>query len=235
MPANFLTKSAYRATSWLGEGLIRLVERLIFNSKDPAFYSTDQFYWVKKMEADYPKIKAELLRVMQDYPSIPELKKLSEEQQRIVKGNQWKSFFFYAYGRDIEKNCMRCPDTSKALQQIPGMLSAFFSILEPGTSLLPHRGLYKGVLRYHLALSVPKEYDKCALKVGEQIVHWQEGSSIIFDDTFEHEAWNKSEEIRVLLFVDFERPLSFPANLTNKGILWLFSRSPFIQRILDRV
>lgn len=234
MATNFISKITYRATSSLGTGIIALVERMIFDPKEPAFFSVEKFDWAKNIEGQFPKIQAELQQVLQHYTSVPELKTLSEEQQRIVSGNQWKSFFFFAYGRSIDKNCAQCPKTTKALQQIPGMLTAFYSILEPGTSLLPHRGLYKGVLRYHLALQVPKEYDLCALKIGHQTVHWQEGQSLIFDDTFEHEAWNKSEEIRVVLFVDFERPLSFFGALMNKSMLWLFARSPFIQRILDR-
>jgi len=234
MPENFIAKFAYRLISATGAGLISLVEKILFEANTPAIYPSEVFDWTKTLEQHYPLIKRELEQVMQQYSTIPELKSLSEEQERIVIGNHWKSFFFYAYGRAIDKNCTLCPKTVRALQHIPGMRTAFFSIMAPDTCLLPHRGLYKGVLRYHLALKVPKDFTKCVLKINHHELHWHEGESLIFDDTYEHEAWNKSNEVRVVLFVDFIRPMRFPASMINECILWLFGRSPFIQRILDR-
>jgi len=104
-----------------------------------------------------------------------------------------------------KKNCARCPETTRLIENIPGMKTAFFSILAPGKYIPEHRGLYKGFIRYHLGIKVPKPFNQCGIKVDGEIRHWEEGKSLIFDDTFTHEAWNLSEEFRVVLLHP-ERP-----------------------------
>ena len=99
----------------------------------------------------------------------------SKEQKVLTQDDGWKTFFFYAYGMKAVWNCRRCPETTKLLQQIPGMKTAFFSILAPGKHLPPHTGPYKGVLRLHLGLLIPEPAEMCAIRVGSQIRHWQEG------------------------------------------------------------
>ena len=96
------------------------------------------------------------------------------------------------------------------MREIPGMTTAMFSILSPRKHILDHRGPYKGVLRYHLGLIVPEDAERCRIRVGEDVRHWEEGKSMIFDDTFNHEVWNDTDETRVVLFVDVLRPLPFP-------------------------
>ncbi|MCA0422780.1 MAG: aspartyl/asparaginyl beta-hydroxylase domain-containing protein, partial [Proteobacteria bacterium] len=122
-----------------------------------------------------------------------------------------------------------CPETWRILQKIPGLKSAMFSIFEPGKHLKPHRGPYNGVLRLHLGLKVPAARDKVAIRVLDQVCHWDEGKVLIFDDAYEHEAWNHSDEVRVVLFVDFVKPTSFPANLVNSTLLNAAPFTPFIR------
>jgi beta-hydroxylase len=100
------------------------------------------------------------------------------------------------------------------------MKTAFFSILAPGKHLPPHRGAYKGVLRLHLGLIIPEPAEMCAIRVGSQTRHWQEGRVMIFDDVFQHEAWNRTDALQVILFVDIMRPMRFPANMLNAAITW---------------
>ncbi len=104
-----------------------------------------------------------------------------------------------------------------------------FSIFEPGKHLAPHRGPYNGLLRLHLGLVVPDTTDAVAIRVGSQVRHWDEGKALIFDDSYEHEAWNNGDRVRVVLFADFVRPLRFPANLVNWALLKLVARAPFIR------
>jgi beta-hydroxylase len=108
------------------------------------------------------------------------------------------------------------------------MTTAMFSILSPRKHILDHRGPYKGVLRYHLGLIVPEDAESCRIRVGEDYRHWQEGKSMVFDDTFNHEVWNDTEETRVVLFVDVMRPLPFPESLINWLIVKLIALSPFV-------
>ena len=97
------------------------------------------------------------------------------------------------------------------------MTTAMFSILSPRKHILDHRGPYKGVLRYHLGLIVPEDAEACRIRVGEDIRHWEEGESMIFDDTFNHEVWNDTDETRVVLFVDVLRPLPSPESQINRA------------------
>jgi ornithine lipid ester-linked acyl 2-hydroxylase len=133
----------------------------------------------------------------------------------------WKNYFLYCYGNEIKENCIKCPETIKTIKKIPGMKTAFFSIFLPNTHLTPHRGPYKGVLRYHLGLKIPKNKELCKIKILNGERTWEKGKSLIFDDSHIHEAWNKSQEIRVVLFVDFERPLKFPLSKINETFLKL--------------
>jgi beta-hydroxylase len=102
------------------------------------------------------------------------------------------------------------------------------SILSPRKHILDHRGPYKGVLRYHLGLIVPEDAESCRIRVGDDFRHWEEGKSMIFDDTFNHEVWNDTDETRVVLFVDVLRPLPFPESAINRGIIKAIGFSPFV-------
>ena len=124
------------------------------------------------------------------------------------------------YGRESEENCRRCPETTRVLRKIPGMKTAFFSILSPGKHIPSHKGPYNGVLRYHLGLIIPEPKEKCRIRVHNEIRHWSEGDSLIFDDTYNHEVWNDTSGHRVVLFVDFVRPIKFPFNLLNRFIIY---------------
>ncbi|MGL5078248.1 MAG: aspartyl/asparaginyl beta-hydroxylase domain-containing protein, partial [Waterburya sp.] len=112
---------------------------------------------------------------------------------------------------------------------IPGLKTAFFSILLPDKHIPEHRGPYKGVLRCHLPLKVPQAKEQCGIRVAQEIRHWEEGKCLVFDDSYPHEAWNKTDEIRVVLFLDIVRPTIFPASLLNHFLLNLIRWSPFIK------
>jgi ornithine lipid ester-linked acyl 2-hydroxylase len=221
----------YRVMAASGLKLIAAAEWLISkNSPNDTFFDTNAFPWTKTLESSYPQIKDEL-HVVLERGSIPDLTKLSEEQKRIVPENKWKTFIFCFYGKYVEENCQLCPITSAAIGNIPGIRGAFFSILEPGTHLSRHRGPYKGVLRCHLALMVPRNEKSCGIEVNEETYHWKEGKAVVFDDTFEHEAWNDSDQERVVLFIDFERPLPVWLVPMNKIMLRLIATSPFVRNI----
>ena len=194
---------------------------------DHEFFDAKDFPWVGAVEADWRKVRAELDALLPYAAYMPTLEDLSG-CQNLSHDDGWKTFFLYAYGIKAVGNCRRCPETTKLLRKMPGMKTAFFSILAPGKHLPPHLGPYKGVLRLHLGLRIPEPADICAIRVGSQIRHWQEGRVMIFDDTFEHEAWNRTDGLRVVLFVDFMRPMRFPANMLNAVMTWVIALSPFV-------
>jgi beta-hydroxylase len=109
------------------------------------------------------------------------------------------------------------------------MTTAFFSILSPHKHIGEHRGPYRGVLRYHLGLKVPEPADAAGIRVGGEVRHWSEGSSLVFDDGYEHSAWNDTEGTRVVLFMDVLRPLRRPAADINGALIKLIGASPFVR------
>ena len=129
----------------------------------------------------------------------------------------------------MQSNCDLCPETTRIIESIPGMLTGFFSVLAPGKHIPPHRGPYKGILRCHLALKVPEPTDRCWIEVGDQKANWQEGVCLVFDDTYKHRVENNTDGTRVVLFLDIIRPMRFPGSWLNRFVIRLIRMSPFIQ------
>jgi len=216
--------------------LRRFVEAVLFSRDgDKTFFDPDSFAWVAKIEKEWLTIRRELESLMLKREEIPNFQDVSEDQKALTEGEQWKTFWFYAYGEKAEDNCNRCPETVRVLQNIPGMKSAMFSILAPWKHIPEHRGMYKGVLRYHLGLIVPGGEGSCRIRVGKDIRCWKEGKSLIFDDSHPHEVWNDCDSYRVVLFVDFLRPVPFPLSLLNRSIIWLIARTSSISEPMERV
>lgn len=219
-------------TLQIAGGIIRHVETLIARTSpvgDHHFFESNQFPWVETVEASYPDIARELSSVMRDLDEIPGFEVISTDQKKLTDDGRWKTYFFRGYGVDFPANCQACPRTWEAVRRIPGMTTAFFSILEPGKQIPPHRGPYKGVLRYHLGLAVPRPPEGAWLDVGGERRHWRTGKSLIFDDSFVHSAGNDTDAIRVVLFVDFIRPLPAPVSWLNALVIKLISRSPYVR------
>jgi ornithine lipid ester-linked acyl 2-hydroxylase len=99
--------------------------------------------------------------------------------------------------------------------------------------LPPHRGPYNGVLRLHLGLIVPEPREQLGIRVEKDLYRWKEGEAVVFDDAYEHEAWNRTSHTRVVLFVDFRKPLRFPANFMNWLLLHLAIFTPFVREGMD--
>ncbi|MCW9705207.1 aspartyl/asparaginyl beta-hydroxylase domain-containing protein [Fodinibius salsisoli] len=216
----------------LGGKALWTIEKLIAKTSkvdNTPYFDSDLFDWTEQLEKNQPIIRKELDGVLQYLEQIPNFQQISTDQKSITTDDKWKTYFLYGFGYKAEQNCARCPETTRLVESIPGMKTAFFSILAPGKHIPEHRGLYKGFIRYHLGVKVPQPPLQCGIKVNGETRHWQEGESLIFDDTYLHEAWNSSDEIRVVLFMDILRPLKFPGNILNTAILSLIKRSAYIQ------
>jgi ornithine lipid ester-linked acyl 2-hydroxylase len=216
----------------LAAALETLITRYSPDGRDE-FFDPASLPWVAGVEAAYPQIRAELLAVLQHRPQIPNFQDLSTDQAVLTAGDDWKTFFFHAYGHAIAANCARCPQTARVLQSIPGMKTAMFSILAPHKHIPEHRGPYKGVLRYHLGLLVPQPA-QCGIRVGSQTRSWREGGSLVFDDSHPHEAWNGGDQTRVVLFVDFLRPLPWWLDRLNRAMVWRLGTTDFVQSATRR-
>ncbi len=220
------------STTLLGERVLRRLEGWVvkYSLVDTTpFLPAEQFAWVGPLEERWPLIRRELDVVLDDWDGLPNFQEISADQASITDDDRWKTFFFYGFGFKAETNCARCPETTAALDQIPGLTTAFFSILAPHKHIPEHRGPWRGLLRCHLALRVPEPADAAGINVGGEVAHWHEGKSLVFDDTYEHFAWNDTDGIRVVLFVDVIRPLRPPAARLNRLLLKAIAFSPFIQ------
>ncbi len=199
------------------------------------FHDLSKFPWIPKLEANWKTIRKELDGVLTTLKDVPNFQDISEAQAAITEGDRWKTFYLFAYGHQIVDNCARCPETAKLLLEIPAIKVAMFSILAPGKHLPEHRGLYSGVLRYHLALLIPEPKDQCGIRVGDETRHWEDGKSMVFDDTHPHEAWNDTTSHRVVLNVDFVRPLPFPLSLLNRIMIWRIGTTPYVTEAARKV
>lgn len=180
------------------------------------YYPTARFPWQAELEAATATVREELLAVLAE--NQPLLPFLGEQSAEDLKGHlrssgteaaAWDAYFFYRHGERFDEHCARCPRTSALLDSLPLVRirdhapETLFSVLSPGTHILPHRGVTNTRLVTHLPLIVPPD---CAINVGGELHEWKEGSCVSFDDTFEHEAWNRSGETRVVLILDSWNP-----------------------------
>lgn len=192
-----------------------------------AFFEPRDFPWVAQVEACWPAIRAELDAVMAALHLLPGFEEIQVEEQVLSNDRRWKILPLLAYGHALPENLRRCPATADALRAIPGLRAAMFSIFEGGKALPGHVGPYAGVLRYHLGLRVP-EPQACGIEVAGERRGWAEGRSLVFDDTHWHHAWNHGRAPRVVLFVDFDRPLPEPLAALNRQCLARLGQEPFI-------
>lgn len=193
-------------------------------------YDVGEFSWAMDVEREWHLVRAELDNLLTRKEELPGCHEICGELRSISTDRDWKTFIFTGYGVKSEEAIRLCPQTWRILQTIPGMKTAMFSIFEPGKYLKPHRGPYNGVLRLHLGLLVPDTPPRTvAIQVDNRVCHWQEGKVLIFDDSYVHEAWNHSDQTRVVLFVDFVKPLRFPASFVNWLILNIVLFTPFIR------
>ncbi|MGU9757991.1 aspartyl/asparaginyl beta-hydroxylase domain-containing protein [Serratia marcescens] len=166
---------------------------------------------------------------------MPAFHQISPDQKRISKGDNWKTFGLFVYGQRVDENCAICPRTAEAVSEIPGMRTAMFSILKPHYHIVPHKGPTRAVVRAHLGLIVPKDRDKLWIRVDDQILHWDEGKVILFDDSYEHEVRNDTDELRAVLFLDVDRPMDKVGTAVNKLLFSLIKASPYVKQPLKNL
>ena len=196
---------------------------------NPVFYDNAAFPWAAGVEREWRAIGGELDRLLARKDELPNVQDLAIDTAAIAPDSGWKIFVLVAYGIRSKPNIELCRETWRILRKIPGLKTAMFSVFEPGTRLPPHRGPYNGVLRLHLGLLVPEPRASQGIRIGPELRRWREGSALIFDDAYEHEAWNESSQPRVVLLVDFVKPLRFPASVLNWVLLRLAVFTPYLR------
>ena len=118
----------------------------------------------------------------------------------------WTRFYLKWYGDPLPSAVRKCPKTLEVLKQTPSIKAAMFASLPSGGKLMPHRDPFAGSLRYHLGLKTPNS-DECFILVDGQKHSWRDGEDVLFDETYIHEAHNRTDENRIILFCDVTRPM----------------------------
>jgi aspartate beta-hydroxylase len=180
------------------------------------YYPRERFPWQAELEANTATIRDELRAVLSQPQDLESFLQTDSPQDAAdllrSSGAQqpaWDAYFFHRHGERYDAHAARCPQTAALLDAMPLAYvrehspETLYSVLRPGTHILPHRGVTNTRLVTHLPLIVPTD---CALRVGGEIHQWQEGRCVTFDDTFLHEAWNNSAETRVVLILDTWNP-----------------------------
>ncbi|MBI2752809.1 MAG: aspartyl/asparaginyl beta-hydroxylase domain-containing protein [Betaproteobacteria bacterium] len=175
------------------------------------FLDRDDFPWLDAFETATDEIRAEaraaLAQAGDDF--VPYISKPPgspiDQWKELNSSKRWSTFFLLKNGARIKDHLARCPKTAALLEAAPlcripaHAPTAFFSVLAPKTRIPAHTGVTNTRLIVHLPLIVPPS---CGFRVGAETRAWREGHAWVFDDTFEHEAWNESDEPRVVLIFD---------------------------------
>lgn len=175
------------------------------------FADPSAFPWANALEACYPAMRDEALGLLAEQDGFaPYVTKVANRPQGdahgLLENSDWSSFYLWENGHPVAQNAARCPAIYKALtEHVPLFAvtnrspSAYLSLLKPGAHIPPHTGMLNCRYICHLPLVVPPH---CRLRVGNRTAEWNEGKLLVFDDTIEHEAWNRSSEDRLILLFE---------------------------------
>jgi aspartate beta-hydroxylase len=179
------------------------------------FHQRSDFPWLDSIEAASDAIRAELMNVLQEgssalipYVDIPAGVPL-DQWRELNHSRRWGVYYLWREGVPIPEHIARFPRTVAALEawprcEVPGCSpTAVFSVLDAKTRIPPHTGVSNTRLIVHLPLIIPPG---CWFRVGAERREWEPGKAFVFDDTFEHEAWNGSDVPRAVLILDIWSP-----------------------------
>ncbi len=169
------------------------------------FYPREQFPFLKVLEDHFTVIRDEFL-VLEEKRSDTNWLNTFPGYVSSEKEKAWQVFSFNLFCMKFPRNAELCRKTANLIFSLPQIISSNYSSMKPHTHILPHTGYSRMQLRCHLPLIVPDE-KLCGIRVGTETRHWKEGELVIFDDSFEHEAWNKAGKERVVLMFDIPNPL----------------------------
>ena len=180
----------------------------------PPWFEPKQFDWIPALEAQWMLLRDEAMHVLAERKGLqPFLDAPNGASLDPYLGGgataRWDAFFIYRNGERFEANALKAPRTAAALDALPLVRirehapEICFSVLAPGSHIKPHYGVTNARVVAHLPLIVPPD---CVLTVGGEARTWREGKVWVFDDTFLHEAWNRSTQTRVIVLMDAWNP-----------------------------
>jgi aspartate beta-hydroxylase/beta-hydroxylase len=207
--------------------------------KRPVFFEVEKTCrHLKIVDDNFEIVGAELKEVLKDVVNIPTYHDIDSLQYAIsaVKNpeKKWKTYMLYMMGEFSETAFLKCPQTCSFLKEIPELYQSFFSILEANKEIPAHKGLYRGYLRYHLAFETPK-LNAPILRIKNILYTWKKQESILFDDSWEHEVINKSDERRIVLIIDIYRPMPYLPDKINHFVTKYLIKKFYADKILTKL
>jgi aspartyl/asparaginyl beta-hydroxylase (cupin superfamily) len=203
---------------------------------DHPVFNSELFEWVKILEDNFELILEEyqkfIDRVSQE--NLMSIHEYSEVQTPLSSDDKWKVIPLILFNEVNVVTTSLMPKTFSIINNIPVITTCFFSILHPGKYIPPHRGYYGGVLRCHLPVKVPRDASNCWIRIDKTKYSWQLGKALIFDDTYEHEVHNDTNETRVVLFIDFMRPLPADLAAENRTAVEYFQHTDFVKNPMSQ-
>jgi ornithine lipid ester-linked acyl 2-hydroxylase len=243
-------KRMSRVTDGLG-GLLARAEAAGLFERAPAFirdYHSD-YPGLAELEAGYADVRRECQALLGLRHRMVDVENMAGKYTSGgIHAIAWKAFMFKSH-RFVEPNCALAPRTADLLRGVPGLYTAFFSVLEGNQYITPHWGYWKGFLRYHLAVIIPNNNadGSCWLRVNAdpadnakhdvsliergQRHYWKEGEGVMFDDTFLHDAKNESNDVRVVLWLDVRRRMPAYLSALNTALLEIAHRAPSVAAV----
>jgi aspartate beta-hydroxylase len=204
--------------SWYGvagDGLRWLYDRRI--DAPPILDTAENFPGGADFGAAWQDLRDESLAIAGMLERIPRFHEIMREQTEISAndGRDWRMFVMKAYGAEVPRNLDRAPVLASLLKKHPEVVSATFSYLAPGKHVPEHRGPFRGVLRFHVGLSMPRN-DKgelgATLWIDGEPHRLADGDTLLWDDTYPHEVLNATDKVRIALLLDVRRP-GMPADM----------------------
>jgi len=188
-------------------------------SKVPAkpYLPLEKFPELKALTDNWPKIREEAVRLY-DTGDIKASNQYDDVGFNSFFKTGWKRFYLKWYDQAHPSASELCPYTTALLKEFPSIKAAMFAALPPGSRLVRHRDPFAGSIRYHLGLITPND-DGCYIDVDGERYSWRDGQAVMFDETYLHFAENTTDQNRIILFCDVERPMWFaPASWINRFV-----------------
>jgi aspartate beta-hydroxylase len=205
------------------------VVRAIYDSRiaTPATLDPERYFPNgKRFIARWSEIRDEAFAVAGMLNRVPRFHDVMPAQADISAndGRDWRVFIMKAYGVTQPENLRRAPTVAALLAEAPEVKSATFSFLAPGKHIPEHRGPFRGILRFHLMLSMPNDtggLPACVMNIDGVPHRLADGESLLWDDTYRHEVWNRSEHVRVALLLDvWRRDMPMDMATLSRAILF---------------
>ena len=179
-----------------------LLTREEYKGEAPVFYDPQAFPWNRLLEENYDMICGEL----KAYLNAGEGLQAYFNQSMVSNANSWKTIALMAWGVRFEQKIKKFSGTMRLLDQIPGLVSVSFNLLEPHAEIVPHFGDTNAIMRCHYGLDIPGALPELGFRVKEESRSWEEGKTLIFCDGYVHTAWNHTDKPRFILLFDVVLP-----------------------------